>query len=594
MKIGGNNFFKPPQGTTFIPPKVGPPNYGLESDLVSLGSSTTAHGKAGVSDAGCSTSGAPGPSVDPSSASLNGVSSGSVMGLSGKVLAEVSKLEAPQADSPDLKDLPFVSVDNPPAPTKTLHSKIYVVDHLPKMEGNHGPDFLWTEDKGSIWMDDSSLNLKAGNSGPPLSKTFEETLADLGKDFKSLAAESVASDQKAMAHLMAGMAKDKAMAAMAKEKAMAALAALSGWGGAAVAGLGSMMGGLVGGMMGGLGAFPPMGSFPSMGNIGIASGKSETASGISQTASGKIGTASGSPLATPKAPVMETQALGGVQDPKTMTPAQRATQVRQAVDVNLAKMGKTAHYKVDKHLFPLLDKVGLDAAEFFTARACWQGVTSKRRHILEKVLDEFPSLPKDQKNVEAAITAAESKGTKISETDRYFLGYFFEHRKEMKTLFRASLNLFEGDKISVFRGQEDDPKWGKDSTKPLGCYSFDPGVSEGWGTNLKRYRVKLSDVWSTSVISQNANQIERELTVYSRGGIRKGEKISGTKVSEEVRKFEKEYSPNDWMRQAEGKPPLKSPPPEASPLKPNLQTFPSPPSQAAASPAHQAPAYGSD
>lgn len=204
-------------------------------------------------------------------------------------------------------------------------------------------------------------------------------------------------------------------------------------------------------------------------------------------------------------------------------------QIIQGVNAELKALGAptNTYYAVDEKLFPSLDKVKLNPVEFFTARACWQGVNTKRRAQLEAVLDQFPKLPKDQKNWQSAVKAAKAGGSYITKTDEVFIKYFIENRKEMKQLFRATLTSgFQGNSALCYRGQSSSSEFGPHSTKPLGCYSIDPGVSEAWSAgNLKQFKVKLNDIWSTYTVTQNNNRCERELTVYSRGGIRKGEKV---------------------------------------------------------------------
>ncbi|MBX3167627.1 MAG: hypothetical protein KF760_09450 [Candidatus Eremiobacteraeota bacterium] len=219
-------------------------------------------------------------------------------------------------------------------------------------------------------------------------------------------------------------------------------------------------------------------------------------------------------------------------------------QVIQGVDAKLAALGKTSvRYSVDEKMFSSMDKLNLDPVDFFTARACWQGVSTKRRAVLEKVLDQFPELPKDQKNWQAAVASAEAKGTKITDTDKVFIQYFIENRKAMKSLFRATLpSGFQGNSAICYRGQSNSSEYGPHSTKPLGCYSIDPEISESWATggNLKQFKVKLSDVWSTYTATQNNNRCERELTVYSRGGIRRGEKVKDIPAAK--REFQASYA----------------------------------------------------
>ncbi|MBS2040708.1 hypothetical protein JST97_37320 [bacterium] len=200
------------------------------------------------------------------------------------------------------------------------------------------------------------------------------------------------------------------------------------------------------------------------------------------------------------------------------------------------------HYAVDEKLFPALDKIKLNPVEFFTARACWQGVNTKRRAQLEAVLDQFPKLPKDQKNWQSAVAAAKAGGASITKADEVFIQYFIENRKEMKQLFRATLpSGFQGNTALCYRGQSSSSQYGPHSTKPLGCYSIDPGVSESWGDgNFKQFKVKLSDVWSTYTATQNNNRCERELTVYSQGGIRRGQKVSNVQAAKQ--EFQARYA----------------------------------------------------
>lgn len=226
-------------------------------------------------------------------------------------------------------------------------------------------------------------------------------------------------------------------------------------------------------------------------------------------------------------------------------------QVIRGVQHALAnELHRQACFAVDEELFPSLDKLKLDPVEFFTARACWQGISTKRRAVLEGVLNQFPSLPKDQKNWQAAVAAAKQKGTPIEETDLVFIRYFMENRKAMKTLFRATLrSAFQGESAICYRGQSDDASYGRHSTKALGCYSIDPYQASKWskGGNLKKFRVKLSDVWSTYTVSQNTHRTERELTVFSRGGLRKGDKLQD--VWSEKSHFDKLYR-QDLLAQA--------------------------------------------
>jgi hypothetical protein len=462
--------------------------------------------------------------------------------------ADKQLAENPPAEKDALKDLPFQSVDNlPPKSSSTHHAKaLFVEDHDSLQFPYPGESKSSTPTIPSgIWMEDpGTLNHSQAQSGT----CFQDALAQITKDLESV------KDTKA--HM---------------KTAMAAMAGLSG-----VGMMGAGMMGMAGAMMGlGMGMSPlAQVPLPSLG------------SGVAPPQATPLATPQAppqaTPLAMPTAPVPAAQTVQGpeaVQDLKTLPPAERARATREAVKANLKAMGTSATFKVDQHLFPLLDKVGLDSVEFFTARACWQGVHSKRREVLEKVLDQFPKLPKDQKNVDAAIAAVRANGTPCAETDCYFLHYFIENRKEMKTLFRATLNLFEGDKVTVYRGQSDSKQYAANATKPLGCYSFDPNVSESWGDNLKRYRVKLSDVWSTSVVTQNNHHTERELTVYSRGGVRKGERI--TNNAEVMNEFNKNYSPGDFMNYAEGE--YVAPKATASS---GVAT--------ASNPIHVTPAYGSD
>jgi hypothetical protein len=492
----------------------------------------------------------------------------------------------------------------------TLHSKMLVSDHDPLPPPAHAPE-SWLKDTGlpNAYYSSESKSLifqdQATEYVPPAGKTFGELLNDISHITNQATEGKVggAADHaatKALEDLSETIQAD--MAAAAKTQAEVKLQMMSGQmmmgalAGAVLGGFGSM-GGL--GMMGmGLGMAAsaglksgPLSAFgaginkagleaPPQKALTKAGADAELEAWIKAPVPGlhkKMLTLDEMPSGHQKAPTDEAEFAKWMSAPAPLFPAddprnvpatapvaeveapkgptemsltQRANEVNSACTEKIRAMGESASFKVDKELLPLLDKLKMDPVDFFTARACWQGVSSKRRAVLEKVLDQFPDLPKDQKNVEAAMAAAEAKGAGITETDRFFLKYFFENRKEMKTLFRATLNLFEGDKISVYRGQSDSSKYAKDATKPLGCYSFNPQQSASWGSNLKRFQVKLNDVWSTSVVSQNDNRNEEEVTVYSRGGVRKGTPIPKGAMSEESAKFKEKLHPNQYMKVA--------------------------------------------
>jgi len=501
----------------------------------------------------------------------------------------------------------------PPKDPSSLHSKIPVFDHDPLPPPAHVPD-SWLKDTGmpNAYYNSESKSLifqeDVVQREAPAGKTFSELLNEISH-ITTQAAEGkagAAADQ-AATKALESMAKDdlKACEVIQKEmseasKAHAAQAlkmigglagsmlgtAIGGIGGMGMMGMGMMgsnmigMGGLLGGAMlgAGLNSGPGLGAGfkkPAEVDAELEAWLKAPIPGLHQKTltlnemqpGGKAptGDAEFAAWMSAPAPSLSTDALNTPGGPTAtasvnavqaasqtlaQTPAQRAAEIKNACTDKLREMGESAYFKVDKELLPLLDKMKMDPVDFFTARACWQGVTSKRRSVLEKVLDQFPQLPKDQKNADAALAAVEANGTQLKETDRFFVKYFLEHRKEMKTLFRATLNLFEGDKVTVYRGQSDSSKYAKDATKPLGCYSFNPSQSAQWGSNLKRFKVKLNDVWSTSVVSQNENRSEEEVTVYSRGGVRKGAKIATSEVEAEAKKFKENHHPNLYMKVA--------------------------------------------
>lgn len=266
---------------------------------------------------------------------------------------------------------------------------------------------------------------------------------------------------------------------------------------------------------------------------------------------------------TPAAPItlaaVDSLSSGPAQEAKAKTlelPTSaekiRAQEIRASVNQKLFELGKlSVNYSVDEKLFPFLDKLKLDAGEFFLARACWQGVHKKRRRVLESVLDEYPRLPKDQKNWQAAVSAAQAKGTDVTACDKIFVQYFLENRKAMKSLFRATLaGVFPGQTAVCYRGQSNDPRYGAHSTRRMGCYSIDPNVSERWNEgSLKQYRVKVNHVWSTFTVTQNYLRGERELTVYSAGGTRKG--VAVADLSRARSEFETRYAGNKLAKRLE-------------------------------------------
>lgn len=208
-----------------------------------------------------------------------------------------------------------------------------------------------------------------------------------------------------------------------------------------------------------------------------------------------------------------------------------ARQLEDQVRHRLEHLGTKRKGKVDPKLLPLLERLDLDPVEFFTARACWQGADGtgkKRRPILEAVLQEFPKLPKDEKNWEAALDKVRDSGREVSRADEHFVGYFFENRGKLKSLMRATLpRAWRSQRyVTVYRGQSNSDKYGEDSTRPLGCYTLSPGVARSFSDgNLKKYSVRIDEVWSTSFATQNNYGTEEELTVLSLGGMRRGERV---------------------------------------------------------------------
>ena len=490
-----------------------------------------------------------------------------------EVTSDPKETFQPQAKSDSLKSPDHTSspLDEPKA--APLHTKTLIIDTAASNPAPPGQFSPWAknESKGSandpyaipnncffsgdnsvIFQDADVVSHELGHAAlnPPGGKTLAEILNEISSQTSKATEGKTGSAAEAAAQAslekMASMkeswqsidniiAEGKAIQAEGHQQMAAGSAkAAAGMAGMMMGAMGGVVGAMggVGGMLGG------MFGYGGMGVVGMGMGgldNSSIAGGVVKTAQAQA--------SAPAAPV-------AAIDPVQAAETQRLADIKQAVTEKLTAMDARASFKVDKQLLPLLDKMNMDPVDFFTARACWQGVHTKRRAVLEKVLDQFPDLPKDQKNLQGAMAAAEAKGTKISETDRYFLKYFFEHRKEMKTLFRATLNLFEGDKVSVYRGQSNSSEYGKDSTKPLGCYSFNPSTSASWGSNLKRFRVNINDVWSTSVVSQNQNRSEEEVTVYSRGGIRKGTPISKEALPAELQNYKDEVKPNEYMKLA--------------------------------------------
>ncbi|MBS2038606.1 hypothetical protein JST97_26740 [bacterium] len=428
------------------------------------------------------------------------------------------------------------------------------------LAGAPTPDDLWSQPKPhsnlhtkSMIIDDQATYFVGGNQTAPATAQakaeVDPLLGNLAALAQKLSGENSAAKSEQAKSSAAEWAKDSMMNSMMM------------MGGAMFGGIGSMMGGIMGGMNLSSAYWPPpMALSKTDFNKNAAElheklHSSKPPSGLSNPWAEPAIAKASAPSAT--APLKATEAVQDVKAVPTCA-GMTKTEVTAGVKKTLQAMGVTdGSFAVDEKLFPSLEKLDMNPVEFFAARACWQGVNTKRRAVLEQVLDQFPSLPKDQKNWRAAVSAVETKGTQVTETDRYFIGYFIENRQKMKSLFRATLpSSFEGNSAVCYRGQDKSSKWGPHSTKPLGCYSIDPAVSEGWGSgNFKRFKVKLNDIWSTYTTLQNNHRCERELTVYSRGGIRRGEEvkdIAGARVE-----FNRRYE-NDQLAKSLEKIPTKT------------------------------------